>query len=453
MSESVQVVGGGLVGALSSIFLAKHGHTVSLFERRPDMRRASISAGRSINLAVTARGLKALEEVGLREAVMKIAIPMKGRMLHDIEGNMTFVPYGQKAHEVIYSVSRGELNKLLLTKAEAYPNVTIRFDQRCTAYDAKTRTLSFHDEQQGKDHQLVAPRVLGTDGSASVLRHALSLHATGFGQTEDMLDYGYKELVIPATATGGFAMEKEALHIWPRKNYMLIALPNMDGSFTVTLFYPHKGAESFETLTTPEAVQAFFAQQFPDALKLMPDLTAVFFGNPTGAMVTVKSFPWHIGDQLMLLGDASHAIVPFFGQGMNSGFEDCSALGTLLSTHTDDWQQLFSQLEADRKPNADAIADLALENFVEMRDTVADAKFQLKKQIGFALEARYPGRFIPRYAMVVFHPEISYARAQALGVEQDRILSELAADITDVAQLNWEHAEQLMEGYSGAKAA
>ena len=329
----------------------------------------------------------------------------------------------------------------------------MRFEQRCTSYDAKAHTLSFHDEQIGKEHTVAAARVIGTDGSGSVLRKALEMHAAGFSQTEDMLDYGYKELVIPATASGGFAMEKEALHIWPRKNYMVIALPNIDGSFTVTLFYPHKGPESFETLTTPEAVTAFFAQQFPDALELMPDLAEVFFNNPTGAMVTVKAAPWHIGDQLMLMGDAAHAIVPFFGQGMNCGFEDCSTFGELLDAHTGDWQRLFEMLEAARKPNSDAIADMALENFVEMRDTVADAKFQLKKQIGFALEARFPGRFIPRYAMVVFHPEISYARAKSLGMEQDRMLTELAAHITDVAQVNWDHAEQLMAGYSGAKAA
>lgn len=453
MSESLQIVGGGLVGALSAIFLAKRGYGVTLFERRQDMRVATISAGRSINLAVTSRGLKALAEAGLKEDVLKIAIPMKGRMLHAVDGTTTFVPYGQKAHEVIYSVSRGELNKLLLSKAEAYPNVTVHFEQRCTGYDPAAQQLQFHDEAKGRDHTVTATRVIGTDGSGSLLRKALEQYAPGFAQTEEMLDYGYKELVIPASATGGFAMEKEALHIWPRKNYMVIALPNIDGSFTVTLFYPHKGAESFETLTTPESVRAFFAQQFPDALALMPELAEVFFGNPTGVMVTVKSAPWHIADTLMLLGDASHAIVPFFGQGMNCGFEDVSAFGELLDAHKGDWQALFTKLEAARKPNSDAIADMALANFIEMRDTVADAKFQLKKQIGFALEARYPGQFIPKYAMVVFHPEIPYATAKALGAEQDVLLSALAADITDVAQLDWAKAEQLMAGYSGAKAA
>ena len=445
--ETIHLVGGGLVGALSSIFLAKRGYTVALHERRADMRRASISAGRSINLAVTARGLKALAEAGLRDDVMQIAIPMKGRMLHDVAGHTTFVPYGQKAHEVIYSVSRGELNKLLLSKAESYPNVSIAFEQRCIGYDEHRRELQFHDEGKGRDHTVAAPRVIGTDGSGSVLRKALEAHAPGFAQTEDMLNYGYKELVIPATASGGFAMEKEALHIWPRKNYMVIALPNMDGSFTVTLFYPHKGTESFETLTTPQAVTEFFAREFPDALTLMPDLAEVFFANPTGAMVTVKCAPWHIEGQLMLLGDASHAIVPFFGQGMNCGFEDCSALGELLDAQADrDWATLFTQLEAARKPNSDAIADMALENFVEMRDTVADAKFQLKKQIGFALEARYPGRFIPRYAMVVFHPEIPYAVAKARGVVQDGILDTLAKDISSVEQLDWVKADQLVAG-------
>ena len=443
--EKIHVIGGGLVGALTTIYLAQRGFHVVLLERRPDMRRVDISAGRSINLAVTARGLKALGEVGLLEAVMDIAIAMKGRMLHDAEGHTSFVPYGQKESEVIHSVSRGDLNKLLLDKAASYDNVEIFFQQRCLGYDPESSTLTLVDETTSQQKTMQASVIIGTDGGGSVLRKMLAEHQPDFAQSEETLAHGYKELLIP-TANGAFQMEKHALHIWPRKSYMLIALPNMDGSFTVTFFFAHTGAESFAALKTQAQVEAFFAATFPDALALMPTLAADFFANPTGSMTTVKCAPWHLGAKAMLMGDAAHAIVPFFGQGMNCGFEDCSTLGSLLDAQTSpDWEALFAQLETARKPNADAIADMALENFVEMRDTVADAKFQLKKQVGFELERRYPGRFIPRYAMVVFHPEISYADARARSITQDGVLDTLCASIDTLEQVDWQKADQLLQ--------
>ena len=442
-AQKLHIVGGGLVGGLASIILAQRGFSVALYERRPDMRKVNVAAGRSINLAVTARGFKALAEVGLKDEVLAMAVPMRGRMLHDLDGKTTFVPYGQKESEVIHSVSRGDLNKLLLTRAGEYHQVEMLFHRRCEGYDPAGGTLAFLNEETKERETVAAERVIGTDGSGSVLRQALETHARGFKQSQDVQAHGYKELTIPAAPGGGFRMEKNALHIWPRKSYMLIALPNLDGSFTVTFFFPHEGKESFASLKTPQDVATFFTRVFPDAAALMPGLAQEFFENPTGSMVTVKCRPWHIEDKLMLLGDAAHAIVPFFGQGMNSGFEDCSALGALLDRQkTPDWKALFAALETERKPNADAIADMALENFIEMRDTVADLKFQLKKQIGFELERRYPGKFIPRYAMVVFHPEIPYAEAKSRSEAQDRILEELSAGVSSVEQVDWRKAER-----------
>jgi kynurenine 3-monooxygenase len=443
MTRTIHLIGGGLVGSLSAIFLAQRGFHVALYERRPDMRKETISAGRSINLAVTARGLKALEEAGLLADVMNIAIPMTGRILHDPEGKTSFVPYGQKAHEVINSVSRGDLNKLLLTKAETYPNVEIFFNRRCTYYDPDRGMLAFIDETTGREETIKAEITIGADGGGSALRKTLAAHAPNFIETTDTLSHGYKELVIPAGPDGKFLMEKNALHIWPRKSYMLIALPNMDGSFTVTLFLAHEGRESFAALTSEDAVNAFFKEAFSDAAALMPTLAKDFFENPTGSMTTLKCLPWHFENKLMLIGDAAHAIVPFFGQGMNCGFEDCSALGALLDQKLD-WKTLFSNLERERKPNADAIADMALENFVEMRDTVANVKFKLKKQIGFELEKRYPTKFIPRYAMVVFHPEIPYAEANRRSAVQEQILKALCADAATIEQVDWTKAAQLI---------
>jgi len=442
--QTIHIVGGGLVGSLAAIVLAQRGFSVALYERRADMRKIVMSSGRSINLAVTARGLKALREVKIEEDVLKLAVSMKGRMLHDAEEKTTFVPYGQKESEVINSVSRGDLNKLLLAKADSYDNVEIFFNRRCENYELKTSVLTFVDEETKKQETVQAEVTIGTDGAGSVLRKAMLASVRNPQFSEEFLAHGYKELVIPAAPGGGFQMEKNALHIWPRKSFMLIALPNMDGSFTVTFFFAHEGKESFAALKNENDVTAFFSKIFPDAAKLMPSLAKDFFENPTGSMGTVKCAPWHIAGRAMLFGDAAHAIVPFFGQGMNCGFEDCSALGELLDKNLG-WEATFSELEARRKPNADAIADMALENFVEMRDTVADAKFQLKKQIGFELEKRYSGKFIPRYAMVVFHPEIPYAEAKTRSIAQDKILDELCEGVLSVEQVDWHKADRLLK--------
>ncbi len=437
--DHVHVIGGGLVGALTSIFLAKRGFKVSLLERRGDMRKEVVEAGRSINLVLTSRGIKALSAVGLTDEAMKLAIPVRGRMLHDVKGATTFVSYGQKDDEVIYSISRGELNKLLLIKAGEHANVELTFNSGLAQVDIETGTYQFTGGKEVK-----AGVVLATDGAWSVARKAMLEKVMNFNYSQTFEAHGYKELNIPAGPSGEYLIEKHALHIWPRESFMLMALPNLGGSFTVTLYLAYEGKNSFAELTTPQAVEAFFEKYFPDAKKIMPTLAEDFFRNPTGALATIRCAPWHVEDKLMLLGDAAHAIVPFFGQGMNCGFEDCTKLGELLDSESN-WKTLFEKLEADRKPNADAIGTLAVKNFVEMRDTVADPKFQLKKQIGFELEKRYPGKFIPRYAMVVFHPEISYAEAYRRGQEQEIILDALTAGISDVSQVDWKKADQLMK--------
>ncbi len=445
-SEIIHVLGAGLVGPLMAIYLARKGFQVNLLERRPDMRQTGVSGGRSINLAITARGWKSLEEVGLKEAVSAISIPMKGRMVHDIEGNTSLQPYSQNPGEVIYAASRGLLNIMLLNEAEKYPNIRVVFDRRCTSFDPDKNRLTLQDETGEHTEEIETKTVIAADGAWSAVRKEMLARVENFNYSQSFLDYGYKELVIPPDAQGQFQMEPHALHIWPRKRYMMIALPNTEGSFTVTLFYPYEGKDSFAQLRTREAVAEFFNQVFPDAVPLMPTLQEDFFANPTGALVTVKCSPWHIDGKSLLIGDAAHAIVPFFAQGMNSGFEDCAMLNSLITDSHPDWGTVFDTFTRLRKPNADAIADMAVENFIEMRDSVTDPHFLLKKQVGFELEKRWPGKFIPRYSMVVFRPDIPYADAKQRGSLQDDILEQLCADITSPEEVDWALAERLLLG-------
>jgi len=455
--RKVHVVGGGLVGSLAAIYLAQSNYPVTVYERSPDMRRTDVPAGRSINLAVTSRGWKALQEVGLKEKALDLAIPMRGRVVHAIDGATTFIPYGQRADEIIHSVSRGSLNQLLLEKAASYGSVELLFKQRCTRFDVASSTLTVDDESDPEGHDVHAPVVIATDGAWSTVRKSMLASIRNFNYSQTFLGHAYKELEIPPAPHGGFSLDKHALHIWPRQSYMLIALPNLGGSFTCTLFLAYAGPDSFATLTTPDSVVNFFERAFPDAAALMPNLAEDFFTHPTSSMVTIKCSPWHVEGKVMLFGDAAHAIVPFFGQGMNCGFEDCSALGEELKRVASDsapnWSNLFATLESQRKPNSDAIADLAVENFVEMRDTVANPEFQLKKQIGFELERRFPEQFVPRYSMVVFRPDISYSEAQQRGILQDRILEELCTGITSSDQINWPLATQLVNRLTSARRA
>lgn len=443
MSQNqITLIGAGLAGSLLSIYLAKRGFEVEIFERRPDMRSAEISAGRSINLALSVRGLHALEKVGLKERIMQIAIPMKGRMLHSLTGELNLVPYGRKESEVINSVSRAELNMQLMSAAEQQ-GVEIHFNQKCTGMDFESGELKLHDEVTNQDSVTQREIVIGTDGSASAIRNDMARALDG-NFTKDDLEHGYKELTLPAGRNGQFLLEKNALHIWPRQSYMLIALPNSDGSFTCTLFFPMRGDLSFESLKTKKAVLAFFKEQFPDAFELMPALVEDFFTNPTGALATIRCQPWHLAGKACLLGDAAHAIVPFFGQGINCGFEDCTVLDECIENQSGDWQKIFQEFGTLRKINTDAIAELSLTNYFEMRDHVADSKFALKKQVEFALEEKYPEKFIPKYSMVSFH-RIPYSVALAKGKVQEKILAELCAAITSVEDLDWQRADELIK--------
>jgi kynurenine 3-monooxygenase len=441
-TSEITLVGAGLAGSLLAIFLARRGHRVTLLERRPDPRTAEASGGRSINLALANRGIAALEEVGAMERVRAALIPMVGRMLHDEEGQLKLIPYGNKPHEVIYSVSRAGLNALLLDAADSTGRASIRFGQSVTGVDFAHRRVCFLAGDDPEPRTTSYDVLIGTDGSASPVRASI-LERTGGRLDEEPLGHGYKELSIPSEPGGGFRMEKNALHIWPRGEYMLIALPNADGSFTATLFLPQRGDESFEALTTPADVRALFERRFADAIPLMPRLVEDFFANPTGHLETIRCAPWSFEDHALVLGDAAHAIVPFHGQGMNAAFEDCSALDRCLADPDRPWREIFEEFERVRRPNTDAIAEMALENYVEMRATVREPKFQLKKDLAFRLEERHPRVFIPRYSMVMFHT-IPYAEAKRRGAIQEGILDELTAKAPSVDEVDLARADRLI---------
>jgi kynurenine 3-monooxygenase len=439
--DKITHIGAGLNGPLLAILLMRRGFAVEIYERRPDMRQVRMSAGRSINLAISTRGIHALQQAGLWERMRRIIIPMKGRMMHSITGDLTFQPYGKNEKEVINSISRAELNIALMNAAEEH-GATIHFNQRCTGYDLKTGAIRVRNEGTDEETIREAGVVIGCDGSASAIRGEM-FKLSRFNFSQQYLDYGYKELTIPAGPRGEHLLETHALHIWPRGNHMLIALPNIDGTFACILFLPFEGGDSFASLTTPAGVIQFFESRFPDAVSLMPQLADNYFANPTGAMVTIKCSPWHVEGRALLLGDAVHAIVPFFGQGINCGFEDCTSLLELVDQHGPDWPRVFSEFENVRKVNTDAIADMAIENFTEMRDRVADSRFLFRKKVELALEAKYPQLFVPKYAMVTFH-RIPYSVALARGVIQDRMLAELCESINRVEDLDWNKAGQLI---------
>ncbi len=441
--NTITLIGAGLVGSLCAVFLARRGFNVEIFERRPDMRKQSISAGRSINLALANRGIYPLQQVGLMDQVSTMLTPMKGRMIHDKQGNQHLQPYGQRTEEVIYSVSRGDLNKLCMNAAESYGNVSIHFNCKCVDVDFKSNLLTIENEETGKTTRHSFERVIGTDGSASAVRDAIHNQVSERNTTEP-LGHGYKELTIPPSQNGEFQIEPEALHIWPRGGYMVIALPNMDKSFTVTLFMPNEGDVSFQSIDDEQKVLTFFQQEFPDLVPLLPQLTKDYFENPTGHLATVRCSPWHYKDKALIIGDAAHAIVPFHGQGMNCGFEDVSEFDAQLEQFGDDWYKIFSETDRLRKDNGNAIADMAIENYIEMRDSVNDPVFLLKKQLAFELEKLFPDRFVPRYSMVMFH-RLPYAEAKSRGEIQNQILSELVQDKTDLDQVDMQQAQTLIE--------
>jgi kynurenine 3-monooxygenase len=418
---SVNIVGAGLAGALLAVLLARRGYAVTLFERRSDPRQSQPERGRSINLALAARGMRALERAAVLEGIRPLLIPMRGRMVHELSGKVTLQAYGQREHEVIYSVGRADLNRVLIEEALRHPGVSIEFNQQCLGADPARNVLRLRDQLAATEREVALSVTIGTDGAGSAVRSSLASRGL-VTVREEWLDHDYKEFTIPAAAG---RLQREALHIWPRGGFMLIALPNTDGSFTATLFLARSGgAASFAALTSPELAAQFFAREFPDAVPLMPGVRAEFARNPQGQLGSVHAAPWQLGGQLLLLGDAAHAIVPFHGQGMNAAFEDCLALDALLDTHGS-WETAFGEFEALRRPNAAAISQMAVENYTEMRDTVLDARYLRRKSIAMGLERRFPDRFIPRYSMVMFHPEIPYAEALRRGGVQAGILAEL----------------------------
>lgn len=442
MSKKVTIIGAGLVGSLLSIYLTKRGYRVSIYERRSDMRKTAISAGRSINLALSDRGIRALEEVGIMDDIRQIAIPMHGRYMHQVDGSHSYQAYGKEG-QYINSVSRGELNRKLMDLAEKN-GVDIHFNHRCDHINWSDYAIRFTDTEKNKEVNTIQDLIFGSDGAFSAARLSHMLQHDRFQYQQYYIDFGYKELTIPPGENGGFRMEKNALHIWPRGNYMLIALPNTDGSFTCTLFFPFEGSPSFQSLDTPDKARDFFNSTFPDASEMMPTLELDFAHNATSSLVTVKCFPWVREDRFALIGDAAHAIVPFFGQGMNCGFEDCAVLNGLMEKFEDNWDRIMPEYQRLRKPDGDAIADLALNNFVEMRDKVADPKFLLQKKIEARFSAKYPDKWIPAYAQVTFSPHIRYSEALRNGNRQERIMQDVMS-MPDIEKI-WddEQVEQLM---------
>jgi kynurenine 3-monooxygenase len=431
------IIGAGLVGSLLSIYLSKRGYKVKIYERRSDMRKQEMIAGRSINLALSDRGIKALEEVGLMDEIRKICIPMHGRFMHNTDGSTAYQAYGKEG-QYINSVSRGELNCKLMDLAEE-SGVQVLFNQKCNSIDWNSNIIEFENTNSPQAEKIKAGLIFGSDGAFSAARLTHQLQHDRFQYNQYYIDFGYKELTIPAGENGNFLLEKNALHIWPRGNYMMIALPNIDGSFTCTLFFPFEGETSFAALSTKEKVRSFFEKTFADAASLMPTLEEDFFKNPTASLVTVKCFPWIREDKFALIGDAAHAIVPFFGQGMNCGFEDCAVLNSLIEKHQDDWSGILPEYQSLRKPDGDAIADLALNNFVEMRDKVADPKFLLQKKIEAAFSKKYPDKWIPLYSQVTFSPQIRYSEALVNGQKQEAIMQQVMA-IPDIEN-KWQDAE------------
>ncbi|HEX6126590.1 MAG TPA: NAD(P)/FAD-dependent oxidoreductase [Pyrinomonadaceae bacterium] len=464
----VVIIGAGLAGSLLAIYLAKRGFAVDVYEARGDMRKQNVDAGRSINLALSDRGIAALREVGMDEYMLSEAVPMYGRMIHAVPGETKLLPYSGRQGEYINSVSRAGLNIALMNEAERYPDVQFVFNERCTDFDCATGEVAF---ESGRTRR--ADTVVAADGAGSVVRQSMERNIPGFEVSSVFLEHGYKELHIPPDENGSFRLEKNALHIWPRHQFMMIALPNADGSFTCTLFlartsgvdkpvptesagvqdreqtidssFPGNapnasgtasgGQPAFDQLSDADSLLAFFRQEFPDAVPVLPTLVEDFFENPVGELGTVKCWPWNVGGKALLLGDSAHAVVPFYGQGMNCAFEDVRVLDSLIEKHGPNWESVYEEYGTLRKPNTDAIADMAEENFYEMRDRVADPIFQKKRELETKLEQAYPDYF-SKYSMVTFREDLPYSVAKEKGNAQDNLLMWICARVQDISKLN-----------------
>ncbi|MBZ9651742.1 FAD-dependent oxidoreductase [Psychroflexus montanilacus] len=424
--EHILIIGAGLCGSLLALRMAQLSYKVTLTEKRSDLRKAKLAAGRSINLALSNRGLKGLKMVGLEKEVESLCIPMYGRMLHSLQGETQLSKYSGREGEYINSISRTGLNALLLDKLETYPNVEIQFENTCTNVNLKQANARFKPANSNSEYTLQADYIIGTDGAGSVVRQQMEREKGFlFSRSQDFLTHGYKELTFPATKDGHYATEKGALHIWPRGENMLIALPNQDKSFTVTLFLAYEGGKyNFNNLTTEAIVEEYFKEVYPDAYELMPDLKTEFFENPTAPLGTIRCFPWTYGKTL-LMGDASHAIVPFYGQGMNASFEDVVEFDKALAESDFDLDASFKHFSQHRKPDADAIADLALDNFHEMKSHTADEVFLEKRKLELEFEKEFPNEYHSKYSLVTFRADLPYTKAISQGRAQDLVIQEM----------------------------
>ncbi|MEZ5346732.1 MAG: NAD(P)/FAD-dependent oxidoreductase [Pyrinomonadaceae bacterium] len=470
--QKVIIIGAGLAGSLLSTYLAKRGIASKVYEARSDMRKEEIPAGRSINLALSDRGIAALKEVGMDEYMLAEAVPMRGRMIHSIGGETKLLPYSGREGEYINSVSRGGLNVALINEADNYPESTFYFDQRCIDFDCSTGKALIENSVTGEKFEVKGDTLIATDGAGSAVRQSMMNGGIPrFNYEQKFLDHGYKELHIPPGDGGSFLIEKNALHIWARGEFLMIALPNFDGSFTCTLFLAFEGKDSFEAIengrwgnsvstasdsehldpktgqekigtfnpqgsnNAENSLLKFFEHYFPDSIPYLPNLSDDFFSNPTGNLGTVKCLPWNAGGKALLLGDSAHAMVPFYGQGMNCAFEDCRVLDSLIEKHGRDWETVFENYTEQRKPNADAICDLAEENFFEMRDAVADPVFQRKRELETRLEQTFPDYF-SKYSLVTFREDVPYSEAKKRGNAQDEILMKICSEIENVNDID-----------------
>jgi len=429
------LIGSGLAGGLLAAYLGRRGYDVDLYERRADPREGNIVDGRSINLAISTRGIHALEQIGLAHEALQHAIPMRGRMIHPagVGARTIFSPYDVDPKKCINSIGRAALNTTVIEAAQRYSNVHVHFNHKCTDVDLDTATahlvhtgapVAAGVSPANPEDQIIRARgdaVIGVDGAFSAVRQSMQMHIDNFQYDESYLAHGYKELTIPPAADGSWRMEKNALHIWPRKSFMMIALPNPDGSFTCTLFWQFEGPRSFATTKSDEDIRRFFENEFPDAVPIMPTLLEDFRQNPTGSLVTIRCAPWSYRDKVCLLGDAAHAVVPFYGQGMNAAFEDCVVLDECLEKFPENRESAFAEYFSRRKENADALADLAIGNFIEMRDKTASKTFRAKKKLDHLLEAALPGIYLPLYTMVTF-TRIPYAAAAKRARAQDLLV-------------------------------
>lgn len=435
--KTATIVGAGLVGSLWAVYLSKAGYKVTIVERRPDIRKAEISAGKSINLALSDRGWKALDTVGIGDEIRKIAIAMPGRIMHDLKGNLSYQPYGKEG-QAIYSVSRGGLNARMMTIAEEVGKAEIFYNERCTDVDLVKGIVSTEHAETKEKKTYHSDVVFAADGAFSAVRYNAMQKLDRFDYSQRFIEDGYREILLPANPDGSYPIEKHALHIWPRGRFMLIALPNEDGSFTCTLFMPMQGEKSFESLKTKENVNEFFKTTFPDFYTMMPNIADAWENHPLSALAIIRCYPWTHG-KTALMGDAAHATVPFFGQGMNCGFEDCTVMWQLMQKHKEDWPKVFEEYQILRKPDGDGVQDLSLQNYHVMRDYVADPKFLLQKKIEAHFSEKHPDKWMPVYSQVTFS-HIRYSEAFRVGNQQDEIMKKVMAMFPDI-ETKWNSEE------------